>query len=114
MASFCVTDTFLSLLGKQEVYEGQDARFECKVTTIKVQGKWYKDGDQISDSQNVLLTQKGRELCLNIYGTGLHDRGEYSCVVNGRKTKAFLDVRGKIIIILLPNSSSMNFSTAIC
>ncbi|CAC5374618.1 OBSCN [Mytilus coruscus] len=99
-----ISDTFVSLLGKREVYEGQDVQFECKVITSKLQGKWYKDGDPICDSQNVHITQKGRELCLNIYGTGLQDKGEYSCVVNDRETKAFLDVRAYFTITLRDKS----------
>ncbi|XP_052087344.1 titin-like isoform X2 [Mytilus californianus] len=89
------THTFVKPLRDKEVLEGHDVQFECEVANSKLEGKWYKDGNEfeLHKYPDMNIQNFGRKRRLHIYATSLQDTGEYSCEVNNRKTKAFLDVK---------------------
>ncbi|CAC5401376.1 OBSCN [Mytilus coruscus] len=88
-------DTFVKRLRDKEVLEGHDVQFECEVANSKLEEKWYKDGNEfeLHKYPDINIQNFGRKRRLHIYATSLQDTGEYSCEVNNRKTKAFLDVK---------------------
>lgn len=89
-----LTETFTRPLDNKKVYEGHDVQFECEVTRSDFEVIWLKKGIEVRNSQNMSIEKDGRILRLDIYGTSLLDRGDYSCKVNDTESKAFLDVKG--------------------
>lgn len=77
------------------VAESQTALLECEVANADADGKWFKDGQHVDFSENVVSEVDGAVRRLAIIITRPQDVGEYTYQVASSKTTANLRVECK-------------------
>ncbi|XP_064495791.1 obscurin [Pseudopipra pipra] len=78
------------------------ATFECELSRPNVNVKWFKDGKEIRQSQNVGFVSQGNKRSLIIHKCEYEDQGTYSCQAAEDKTSATLKVHARDIKIVKP------------
>lgn len=68
----------------------------CEVSKAKAPVKWFKDGQEIIPSKNVVIKVDGKKHFLIIKKASKKDIGEYACDCGTDKTIAKLNIEGKI------------------
>lgn len=89
------------------VVQGEDAVFTCELRQATSTVQWAKQGKVIKKSHKYAISQEDRVAKLTVHNTSAQDSGEYSCeVVGGAKTKAMLEIKGRIEADAFPAPSS--------
>ncbi|XP_028854802.1 immunoglobulin-like and fibronectin type III domain-containing protein 1 [Denticeps clupeoides] len=71
---------------------GCTAELICKLSKENIDGVWYKDGEELSSSEDVSLVRDGAFHKLVIRNCKEEDSGKYRFEADGRKTEAMLTV----------------------
>lgn len=66
----------------------------CELSKAAGEVKWFKDGNEIFPSKNVLLQSDGRKRLLVIKKTAKNNVGSYTCDCGTDKTTADLNIEG--------------------
>ncbi|NXG04874.1 TITIN protein, partial [Sakesphorus luctuosus] len=91
---------FIKELEDIEVPESLSAELECEVFPEDVEGKWYHgDVELTSDLKYVIASRRGRQI-LTIKDVNKDDQGEYSFVVDGKRTHCKLKMKPRALVIL--------------
>lgn len=86
---------FIKELEDVEVPESLSGELECEVFPEDVEGKWYHgDVELTSDLKYVIASRRGRQI-LTIKDVNKDDQGEYSFVVDGKRTHCKLKMKRK-------------------
>uniref|UniRef100_A0A8C4WS59 Immunoglobulin superfamily member 22 n=1 Tax=Eptatretus burgeri TaxID=7764 RepID=A0A8C4WS59_EPTBU len=84
--------TLQSGLSDQEVRTGHSAEFTCILDDEKVDGVWRKDGQPITESDNITIVKQGAVHRIMIKNVHDEDMGRYSFTAKGVRTEASLEV----------------------
>ncbi|XP_074496314.1 immunoglobulin-like and fibronectin type III domain-containing protein 1 [Sebastes fasciatus] len=71
---------------------GTDAELVCKLSSEDCDGVWYKDGKEITATDDICIVKDGTYRKLIIKNCKEDDTGKYRCEADGRKTEAALSV----------------------
>ncbi|XP_029006620.2 immunoglobulin-like and fibronectin type III domain-containing protein 1 isoform X2 [Betta splendens] len=71
---------------------GTDAELVCRLSKEDCDTVWYKDGNEISTTDNINIVKDGTFRKLIIKNCKDDDAGKYKCEADGRKTEALLTV----------------------
>lgn len=86
---------FIKELEDIEVPESFSGELECEVSPEDAEGKWYHgDVELTSNHKYVITSRRGRQI-LTIKDVTKDDQGEYSFVVDGKKTQCQLKMKRK-------------------
>lgn len=86
---------FIKELEDVEVPESFSAELECEVFPEDVEGKWYHGDVELTSSlKHVVASRRGRQI-LTIKDINRDDQGEYSYVVDGKRTQCKLKMKRK-------------------
>ncbi|MEQ2170442.1 hypothetical protein GOODEAATRI_000282 [Goodea atripinnis] len=72
--------------------EKDEAVLSCELSKAAAEVKWFRDGNEIFSSKNVLFQSDGRKRMLVIRKTAKRDRGAYTCDCGTDKTTADLNI----------------------
>ncbi|NWS69843.1 TITIN protein, partial [Crotophaga sulcirostris] len=91
---------FIKELEDVEVPETFSGELECEVSPEDVEGKWYHgDVELTSNHKYVITSRRGRQI-LTIKDVNKDDQGEYSFVVDGKRTRCKLKMKPRPMAIL--------------
>ncbi|NWW69913.1 TITIN protein, partial [Climacteris rufus] len=91
---------FVKELEDIEVPESFSGELECEVFPEDVEGKWYHgDVELTSNLKYVIASRRGRQI-LTIKDVNKDDQGEYSFVVDGKRTHCKLKMKPRPMVIL--------------
>ncbi|NWS55827.1 TITIN protein, partial [Chunga burmeisteri] len=91
---------FIKELEDVEVPESFSGELECEVSPEDVEGKWYHgDVELTSNHKYVIASRRGRQI-LTIKDVNKDDQGEYSFVVDGKRTHCKLKMKPRPMVIL--------------
>ncbi|XP_007546994.1 immunoglobulin-like and fibronectin type III domain-containing protein 1 [Poecilia formosa] len=71
---------------------GNDAELLCKLSSEDCDATWYKDGKEITATEDIDIIKEGSYRKLVIKNCKEEDTGKYKCEADGRKTEAMLNV----------------------
>ncbi|XP_068449669.1 immunoglobulin-like and fibronectin type III domain-containing protein 1 [Clinocottus analis] len=71
---------------------GTDAELVCSLSSEDCDGVWYKDGKEITATEDICIVKDGTYRKLIIKNCKEDDAGKYRCEADGRKTEAALSV----------------------
>ncbi|XP_022597713.1 immunoglobulin-like and fibronectin type III domain-containing protein 1 [Seriola dumerili] len=71
---------------------GTDAELVCRLSSEECDGVWYKDGKEITATDDICIVKDGTYRKLIIKNCKEDDVGKYRCEADGRKTEAVLNV----------------------
>ncbi|KFP32174.1 Titin, partial [Colius striatus] len=83
-----------------EVPESFSGELECEVSPEDKEGKWYHDDVELSSNHKyVIASRRGRQI-LTIKDVNKDDQGEYSFVIDGKRTRCKLKMKPRPMAIL--------------
>ncbi|XP_040059562.2 immunoglobulin-like and fibronectin type III domain-containing protein 1 [Gasterosteus aculeatus] len=71
---------------------GTDAELVCRLSSEDCDGVWYRDGKEVTASEDICIVKDGTYRKLIIKNCTEDDAGKYRCEADGRKTEAALSV----------------------
>ncbi|TDH13682.1 hypothetical protein EPR50_G00036080 [Perca flavescens] len=71
---------------------GTDAELVCRLSSEDCDAVWYKDGNEITATEDICIVKDGTYRKLIIKNCKEEDSGKYRCEADGRKTEAALSV----------------------
>ncbi|XP_040890312.1 immunoglobulin-like and fibronectin type III domain-containing protein 1 [Toxotes jaculatrix] len=83
---------FTSGLSDVTAIIGTDAELVCRLSSEECDGIWYKDGKEITATDEICIVKDGTYRKLIIKNCKEDDAGKYRCEADGRKTEAALNV----------------------
>ncbi|MEE6514702.1 hypothetical protein FKM82_023030, partial [Ascaphus truei] len=73
----------------QEVSEGCDVIFKCKVSGVpKPRIEWFKDGSPVAEKEGVQIKERGGFHCLHLLRAQTGESGSYSCEISNTRGRA--------------------------
>ena len=97
---FFLLDYFNRKPKDSTVFEGETVELKCEVVEENMTSKWLRGEVEIGQSCKTFLTMTGKLHQLTIQHADMSDEGQYTVDVNGRKRSLFLQVKGKMLIIV--------------
>ncbi|XP_044031649.1 immunoglobulin-like and fibronectin type III domain-containing protein 1 [Siniperca chuatsi] len=83
---------FTSGLSDVNAIIGTEAELVCRLSSEDCDGVWYKDGKEITGTDDICIVKDGTYRKLIIKNCKEDDAGKYRCEADGRKTEAVLKV----------------------
>lgn len=83
-----------------ESYISEEVNLQCELSRSSGRVRWYKDGQEKDESDNVKLISEGPYRRLTILNGSVDDGGEYVCETDGDSVFFQLNVKGKTEICL--------------
>ncbi|KAM4741230.1 LOW QUALITY PROTEIN: immunoglobulin-like and fibronectin type III domain-containing protein 1 [Anableps anableps] len=83
---------FTSGLSDVTAIIGNDSELLCKLSSEDCDAVWYKDGKEISATEDISMVKEGSYHKLLIKNCKEENAGKYKCEADGRKTEAILNV----------------------
>ncbi|TMS19754.1 Immunoglobulin-like and fibronectin type III domain-containing protein 1 [Larimichthys crocea] len=83
---------FTSGLSDVTAIIGTDAELVCRLSSEECDGVWYKEGKEITATDDICIVKDGTYRKLIIKNCKEEDTGKYRCEADGRKTEAVLKV----------------------
>ena len=87
---------FTTKLQDYTAVEKDEVTLVCELSKASAQVRWFKDGQEIVPSKNVLIKADGKGRFLTVKKAEKGNIGEYSCDCGTDKTTARLNIEGKI------------------
>ncbi|NXO20801.1 TITIN protein, partial [Cisticola juncidis] len=91
---------FIKELEDVEVPESFSGELECEVFPEDVEGKWYHGDVELTSSLKYVITSRRGRQILTIKDVNKDDQGEYSYVVDGKRTQCKLKMKPRPMAIL--------------
>uniref|UniRef100_A0A3Q2ZIQ2 Obscurin-like protein 1 n=1 Tax=Kryptolebias marmoratus TaxID=37003 RepID=A0A3Q2ZIQ2_KRYMA len=82
-----------------ESYVSEEINLQCKLSRSNGKTQWFKDGQQVKESDNVQLISEGPYRRLTIFCSSVDDSGEYVCETDGDSVFFQLTVTPPVRII---------------
>lgn len=86
---------FVKELQDIEVPESFSGELECIISPENIEGKWYHNGVELKSNGKYTITSRRGRQNLTVKDVTKEDQGEYSFVVDGKKTTCKLKMRRK-------------------
>lgn len=84
--------------GKLQDYtavEKDEVILQCEISKANAPVKWFKDGQEITPSKNVIIKADGKKRMLILKKALKKDIGQYTCDCGTDQTSAKLNIEGK-------------------
>nr|XP_027799788.1 titin-like [Marmota flaviventris] len=91
---------FVKELQDIEVPESFSGELECIVSPENIEGKWYHNGVELKSNGKYTITSRRGRQNLTVKDVTKEDQGEYSFVIDGKKTTCHLKMKPRPIAIL--------------
>ncbi|XP_038303119.1 titin isoform X1 [Canis lupus familiaris] len=91
---------FVKELQDIEVPESFSGELECVISPENIEGKWYHNGVELKSNGKYTITSRRGRQNLTVKDVTKEDQGEYSFVVDGKKTTCKLKMKPRPIAIL--------------
>ncbi|XP_069326391.1 titin isoform X5 [Eulemur rufifrons] len=91
---------FVKELQDIEVPESFSGELECIVSPENIEGKWYHNGVELKSNGKYTITSRRGRQNLTVKDVTKEDQGEYSFVIDGKKTTCRLKMKPRPIAIL--------------
>ncbi|XP_060033624.1 titin isoform X1 [Erinaceus europaeus] len=91
---------FVKELQDIEVPESFSGELECIISPENIEGKWYHNGVELKSNGKYTITSRRGRQNLTVKDVTKEDQGEYSFVVDGKKTTCKLKMKPRPIAIL--------------
>uniref|UniRef100_H0XTM2 Ig-like domain-containing protein n=1 Tax=Otolemur garnettii TaxID=30611 RepID=H0XTM2_OTOGA len=91
---------FVKELQDIEVPESFSGELECIVTPENIEGKWYHNGVELKSNGKYTITSRRGRQNLTVKDVTKEDQGEYTFVIDGKKTACKLKMKPRPIAIL--------------
>lgn len=75
--------------------EKDEVILQCEISKANAPVKWFKDGQEISPSKNVIIKADGKKRMLILKKALKKDIGQYTCDCGTDQTSAKLNIEGK-------------------
>lgn len=82
--------------------EKDEVMLSCELSKAAGEVRWFKDGNEIFPSKNILIQSDGKKRMLVIKRTAKSSKGEYTCDCGTDKTTANLNIEGNTCGDLAP------------
>lgn len=86
---------FIKELQDVEVPESFSGELECEISPEDVEGKWYHGDVEITSNHKYAITSRRGRQILTVKDVTKEDQGEYSFVVDGKRSSCKLKMRRK-------------------
>lgn len=86
---------FVKELQDIEVPESFSGELECVISPENIEGKWYHNGVELKSNGKYTITSRRGRQNLTVKDVTKEDQGEYSFVVDGKKTTCKLKMKRK-------------------
>lgn len=83
-----------------ESYISEEINLQCELSRSTGKVRWFKDGQEVDESNNLQLISEGPYRRLTIRSGSVEDGGEYVCETDGDSVFFQLTVKGKTEISL--------------
>lgn len=74
----------------------------CELSKTSAEVKWFKDGQEIMPSKNLIIKTDGKRRLLTVKKAEKGNIGEYTCDCGSDKTTARLDIEERDIKVVRP------------
>ncbi|KAK1196573.1 TITIN protein, partial [Pygoscelis papua] len=91
---------FIKELEDVEVPESFSGELECEVSPEDMEGKWYHGNVELTSNHKYVITSRRGRQILTIKDVNKDDQGEYSFVVDGKRTRCKLKMKPRPMVIL--------------
>ncbi|XP_074856881.1 titin isoform X4 [Carettochelys insculpta] len=91
---------FVKELEDIEVPESFSGELECEISPEDVEGKWYCGDVELTPSSKYMITSRRGRQILTVKDVSKEDQGEYSFIVDGKKTSCKLKMKPRPVTIL--------------
>ncbi|XP_045336328.1 titin isoform X4 [Leopardus geoffroyi] len=91
---------FVKELQDIEVPESFSGELECIISPENIEGKWYHNGVELKSNGKYTITSRRGRQNLTVKDVTKEDQGEYTFVVDGKKTTCKLKMKPRPIAIL--------------
>lgn len=100
--------SFVCLLAEGDVYftvklqnytavEKDEVILSCELSKATTDVKWFKDGEEIFPSKNILIHSDGKKRMLVIKKAAKSSAGTYTCSCSTDKTTSDLNIEGNLV-----------------
>ncbi|KAJ8416941.1 hypothetical protein AAFF_G00328190 [Aldrovandia affinis] len=93
---------FTTKLQDYTAVEKDEVVLVCELSKSAAEVKWFKDGQEITPSKNVLMKSEGKKRMLIVKKAEKANIGEYTCDCGSDKTTAKLNIEDRDIKIIRP------------
>ncbi|XP_059184069.1 obscurin-like protein 1a [Centropristis striata] len=93
-----------------ESYVSEETHLQCELSRSGGKVRWYKDGQEVEESNNVQLISEGPYRRLTILNSSVEDGGEYVCETDGDSVFFQLNVKEPLVRIISPSESEVELT----
>lgn len=93
-----------------ESYISEDIHLQCELSRSSGRVRWFKDGQEVEESDNVQLISEGPYRKLTILSSTVEDGGEYVCETDGDSVFFQLTVKEPPVRIISPSESELELT----
>ncbi|TNN80847.1 Obscurin-like protein 1 [Liparis tanakae] len=91
----------------KESYVSEEIRLQCELSRSGGKVRWFKDGQEVEEGDNLRLTCEGPYRRLTILSGSAEDNGEYVCETDGDSVFFQLSVKEPLVRFLSPRDSEL-------
>jgi len=92
---------FTTKLQDYTAVEKDEVVLICEVSKSSAQVKWFKDGNEITPSKNVIIKADGKKRILTVKRAEKGNIGDYACDCGSDKTTAKLNIEGMYLYVFV-------------
>uniref|UniRef100_A0A669EC84 Obscurin-like protein 1 n=2 Tax=Oreochromis TaxID=8139 RepID=A0A669EC84_ORENI len=93
-----------------ESYISEEIHLQCELSRSRGKVRWFKDGLQVAESENIQLISEGPYRRLTILCSSEEDAGEYVCETDGDSVFFQLGVKDPPVRIIYPSESELELT----
>ncbi|XP_034007059.1 obscurin-like protein 1a [Trematomus bernacchii] len=93
-----------------ESYISEEVNLQCELSRSSGRVRWYKDGQEMDESDNVKLISEGPYRRLTILNGSVDDGGEYVCETDGDSVFFQLNVKEPLVRIISPSEPEVELT----
>uniref|UniRef100_UPI0037E7F21D obscurin-like protein 1a n=1 Tax=Semicossyphus pulcher TaxID=241346 RepID=UPI0037E7F21D len=93
-----------------EGYVSEEIHLQCELSRSSGKVCWFKDGQEVEESNNVKLISEGPYRRLTILSGSVEDGGEYVCETDGDSVFFQLTVKEPLVRIISPSESDLELT----
>ncbi|KAL7370049.1 hypothetical protein ABVT39_017373 [Epinephelus coioides] len=93
-----------------ESYISEEINLQCELSRSTGKVRWFKDGQEVDESNNLQLISEGPYRRLTIRSGSVEDGGEYVCETDGDSVFFQLTVKEPLVRIISPSESELELT----
>ncbi|XP_034720665.1 obscurin-like protein 1a isoform X1 [Etheostoma cragini] len=93
-----------------ESYVSEEIHLQCELSRSSGRVQWFKDGQEVEESNNIKLISEGPYRRLTILNGSVEDGGEYVCETDGDSVFFQLSVKEPLVRIISPGEAELELT----